>query len=109
PGRTGRQRPPLPDQRDVREVLPVRRRCRHGQPRPGGTGGMLVKIRPMQTADAGAVLRIYQAGMDSGNASFETWAPDWATFDAGKLPEHRYVAVDDADAVLGWVTVSAVS
>jgi phosphinothricin acetyltransferase len=67
-----------------------------------------VKIRPMHADDADAVLRIYQAGLDAGNASFETTAPPWPAFDAAKLPDHRYVAVDD-DAVLGWVAVSAVS
>jgi arsenite methyltransferase len=61
-----------------------------------------VKIRPMWEADADAVLRIYQAGLDSGQASFETTAPPWAAFDAGKLPDHRYVAVDeDSGGVLG--------
>ncbi|GAA4470640.1 GNAT family N-acetyltransferase [Phytohabitans houttuyneae] len=63
----------------------------------------------MGEADAAAVLRIYQAGMDYGHASFESVAPSWSAFDASKLPEHRYVAVDDHDTVLGWVTVSAVS
>jgi L-amino acid N-acyltransferase YncA len=66
-------------------------------------------VRPMRAADAKAVLAIYQAGMDTGNASFEHTAPDWAAFDAAKLPEHRFVAVDTADMVLGWVAVSAVS
>ena len=68
-----------------------------------------MRIRPMHTSDAGAVLRIYQAGMDSGHASFESAAPSWAAFDASRLPDHRYVAVDDHGAVVGWVTVSAVS
>ena len=66
-------------------------------------------IRPMTAADAGAVLTIYQVGLDSGNASFETTAPDWNTFDAQKLPGHRHVAADDDGAVLGWVAISAVS
>jgi L-amino acid N-acyltransferase YncA len=70
---------------------------------------VLVKIRPMAAADAAAVLRIYQAGLDTGQASFETTAPPWAAFDAGKLPGHRHVAIDDSDAVLGWVAVSPVS
>jgi phosphinothricin acetyltransferase len=71
---------------------------------------VLVKIRPMCETDADAVLRTYQAGLDSGDASFETTAPRWAAFDAGKLPDHRYVAVDeDSGGVLGWVAVSAVS
>jgi len=67
-----------------------------------------VKIRPMHADDADAVLRIYQAGLDAGNASFEPTAPPWPAFDAAKLPDHRFVAVED-DTVLGWVAVSAVS
>jgi phosphinothricin acetyltransferase len=63
----------------------------------------------MTAADAPAVLAIYQAGLDSGDASFETEAPDWAEFDAGRLPAHRLVAVDDAGRVLGWAAVTAVS
>ncbi|GGM89615.1 N-acetyltransferase [Dactylosporangium sucinum] len=63
----------------------------------------------MTAGDADAVLAIYQAGMDGGNASFEDTAPDWAAFDASKLPGHRFVAVDEAATVLGWVAVSPVS
>ncbi|MFC7279327.1 GNAT family N-acetyltransferase [Paractinoplanes rhizophilus] len=66
-------------------------------------------IRPMTAADADAVLAIYQAGLHGGDASFEHTAPDWAAFDASKLPAHRLVAVDDAGVVLGWVAVSPVS
>lgn len=63
----------------------------------------------MDAGDAGAVLRIYQTGIDAGHATFESQAPSWAEFDAAKLPEHRYVAVDDDGSVVGWVAVSAVS
>jgi phosphinothricin acetyltransferase len=65
----------------------------------------------MEAADAKAVLAIYRAGIDAGNASFEDTAPDWPAFDAAKLPRHRFVAVDPGDAgtVLGWVAVSPVS
>jgi phosphinothricin acetyltransferase len=66
-------------------------------------------IRRMDVSDADAVLRIYQAGLDTGDASFEVTAPTWATFDAARLAEHRYVAVDDEGTVVGWVAVSAVS
>jgi hypothetical protein len=52
----------------------------------------------MRPADAPAVLAIYQDGLDSGEASFETTAPDWAAFDAAKLPEHRWVATDPASS-----------
>src|SRR3954454_14206838 len=47
--------------------------------------------------------------MDGGDPSFENTDPSWAVFDAGKLPGHRFVAVDDHGMVLGWVAVSAVS
>ncbi|WP_203869145.1 GNAT family N-acetyltransferase [Plantactinospora endophytica] len=63
----------------------------------------------MRPGDADAVLAIYQAGLDGGHASFETIAPTWAAFDAGKLSAHRLVAVDPTDRVLGWVAVSPVS
>jgi L-amino acid N-acyltransferase YncA/DNA-binding transcriptional ArsR family regulator len=67
-------------------------------------------IRPMRAADASQVLAIYQAGLDTGQASFETTAPGWDAFDAARLPLHRHVAVATATGrVLGWVAVSAVS
>jgi phosphinothricin acetyltransferase len=68
-------------------------------------------IRAMRPEDAKQVLAIYQAGMDAGNASFEHTAPDWTEFDASKLPDHRFVAVEEgeSDTVLGWVAISAVS
>jgi phosphinothricin acetyltransferase len=62
----------------------------------------------MTAADAGAVLRIYQAGLDSDLASFETDAGPWAAFDAARLPGHRFVAERDG-AVIGWVAASRVS
>lgn len=70
-----------------------------------------VGITPMTAAHAGQVLAIYQAGIDEGDATFETAAPGWAEFSAARLPGHRFVAVGargDAE-VLGWVAVSATS
>jgi L-amino acid N-acyltransferase YncA len=69
-----------------------------------------LQIVPMLPAHADEVLAIYQAGIDEGNASFETAAPTWETFDVEKLPEHRLVALDDSDGrVLGWVAVARTS
>lgn len=62
----------------------------------------------MVAADADRVLAVYQAGLDTGNASFETTAPPWDAFDAAHLPAHRLVAAD-AELVLGWVAATAVS
>src|SRR5690606_20949622 len=70
---------------------------------------MDVTVRAMTAADAPAVRRIYQAGLDTELASFETVAPAWDVFDRERLPDHRFVAADEGGTVLGWVAVSTVS
>jgi L-amino acid N-acyltransferase YncA len=68
-----------------------------------------ILVEPMTPAHAAPVLAIYQAGIDSGDATFETAAPSWSRFDASKLPEHRLVARDARGTVLGWAACSATS
>jgi L-amino acid N-acyltransferase YncA len=81
-----------------------------GSPQPAGPAPRDVLIRPMEPRDAGQVLAIYQAGLDTGQASFETTAPAWKHFDAAKLPAHRHVAADTGTGqVLGWTAAIAVS
>jgi L-amino acid N-acyltransferase YncA len=65
-------------------------------------------IEPMAARHAPAVLAIYQAGIEEGNATFEERAPDWEEFSAARLPAHRFVAAAGG-SVLGWVAVSVVS
>src|SRR5947209_8781369 len=67
-----------------------------------------VRIEPMTGAHAAAVLAIYQAGIEEGNATFETRTPDWADFSTARLPVHRFVATTGGE-VAGWVASSAVS
>ena len=69
----------------------------------------VVRIEPMTAGHARQVLAIYQAGIDEGNATFETRAPGWAEFSAARLADHRLVALDASGVVLGWVAVSATS
>src|SRR5271166_177080 len=45
--------------------------------------GAGVRVEPMTGAHAAAVLAIYQAGIDEGNATFETRAPGWPAFTRG--------------------------
>ena len=64
----------------------------------------------MTDEHAHQVLAIYQAGIDEGDATFETAAPDWAEFKRTRLPEHRFVALDaSSGTVLGWVAASPTS
>jgi arsenite methyltransferase len=66
-------------------------------------------IRSMRAEDAGQVLEIYQDGLDTGDASFETTAPTWGRWDAAHLPDHRYVCVEASCRVIGWVALAPVS
>jgi phosphinothricin acetyltransferase len=66
------------------------------------------RIEPMTGAHADAVLAIYQAGIEEGNSTFETCAPDWAAFTAVRLPAHRFIAIAGG-RLAGWVAASAVS
>ncbi|NUS55884.1 MAG: N-acetyltransferase [Streptomycetaceae bacterium] len=63
----------------------------------------------MRPEHAEPVLAIYQAGIDTGHATFETRAPAWPDFDRTRLAEHRFVALADDGTVQGWVAASAVS
>ena len=66
-------------------------------------------IRAMTDRDAGAVLDIYQQGIDTGHATFESTVPGWADFDAGKLKAPRLVAEGADGEVVGWAVLSPTS
>jgi L-amino acid N-acyltransferase YncA len=71
---------------------------------------MITTVRTMRPDDADQVLAIYQAGLDTGHASFETVAPSWQQFDAARLAGHRHVAADASTGqIAGWAAASAVS
>jgi L-amino acid N-acyltransferase YncA len=65
-------------------------------------------IDPMRSSDWPDVRRIYEEGIATGRATFETAAPDWEAWDASHRPECRFVARRDG-RVMGWIALSAVS
>jgi L-amino acid N-acyltransferase YncA len=67
-----------------------------------------VSIRPMERADWPQVRTIYEEGTATGNATFETSAPDWEGWNAKHLEVGRLVARLDGQ-VVGWVALSPVS
>jgi L-amino acid N-acyltransferase YncA/DNA-binding transcriptional ArsR family regulator len=90
--------------------LPARPEQEFLPPLPPFPGPIGLTIRPMSAADARPVLAVYQAGLDAGDASFETEAPSWAAFDETRLPGHRHVATAAGTGeLLGWVAVTPVS
>lgn len=69
---------------------------------------MTFEIRTMNTDDWAAVSRIYQEGIATGMATFETSVPAWEVWDQSHLREGRLVAVE-GDNILGWAALTAVS
>src|SRR5919198_1490316 len=65
-------------------------------------------LRVLRPDDWPAVRAIYEAGIATGNATFDTAAPDWPAWDAAHLAEHRLVARLDG-RVLGWTALAPVS
>jgi len=65
-------------------------------------------IDSLLTQDWELVRAIYLEGMATGQATFETEAPDWERWDAGHLPQCRIVA-RSSDGILGWAALSPVS
>jgi L-amino acid N-acyltransferase YncA len=65
-------------------------------------------IQPLTAAHWPAVRAIYEQGIATGDATFETAAPEWAAWDRGHLAGHRLVATLDG-RVVGWATLAPVS
>ncbi len=65
-------------------------------------------IEPMTPGDWPAVRAIYLEGIATGQATFETEAPDWDRWDAAHLGFARLVARVSGN-VFGWAALSPVS
>jgi L-amino acid N-acyltransferase YncA len=65
-------------------------------------------VRDLRPADWPEVARIYEEGIRTGNATFETEVPSWEAWDAAHLDEHRFVAERDG-RVVGWIALAPVS
>ncbi|MFL5943186.1 MAG: GNAT family N-acetyltransferase [Gaiellaceae bacterium] len=64
-------------------------------------------VRDLRADDWPAVRAIYEVGIRSGNATFETEAPSWEDWDAAH-PTLRLVAERDG-SVVGWAALSPAS
>jgi L-amino acid N-acyltransferase YncA len=64
-------------------------------------------VRDLRPEDWPAVRAIYEEGIRTGNATFETEAPSWEDWDAGH-PTLRLVAERDG-SVVGWAALSPAS
>jgi phosphinothricin acetyltransferase len=68
----------------------------------------MLAIRTMTAADWVDVSRIYQQGIDTRIATFESAVPAWEAWNQSHLAHGRLLAVD-AGGTLGWAALTAVS
>lgn len=66
-----------------------------------------ITIRDLRPADWPEVAAIYEAGIRTGDATFETEVPPWETWDESHRRQ-RVVAVEEG-RVVGWAALSPVS
>jgi L-amino acid N-acyltransferase YncA len=67
-----------------------------------------LEITAMEAGDWNAVRAVYQEGIATGNATFETAVPEWDAWDRDHLRVCRLVARGKG-RVLGWAALSPVS
>ena len=72
------------------------------------TGAPALDIRRMQRRDWDAARRIYEEGIATGNATFETRAPSWDEWDDAHLVHSRLVGSRNGD-VVGWAALGPYS
>lgn len=64
-----------------------------------------VAIKPMTARDWPAVRRIYEEGIATGHATFETAAPAWDAWDSSHRADCRFVA-RRGGRIVGWIALS---
>jgi L-amino acid N-acyltransferase YncA len=70
---------------------------------------MKVALAKMLPAHWPGVRAVYEEGLATGDATFETEAPDWERWDASHLRACRLVALAEGGRVAGWAALSPVS
>ncbi len=70
---------------------------------------METNIREMTSDDYPSVAQIYDEGIATGNATFQTKAPNWESWDKDHLSFGRFVAENRAGEVVAWAALVPVS
>ncbi len=66
-----------------------------------------MEIVPLQAEHWDRVRAIYEEGIATGHATFETSAPDWPAWNAARHPAGRLIAIENG--ILGWAALSPIS
>src|SRR5688500_8403857 len=67
-----------------------------------------MRIEPLTETHWNDVKVIYERGIATGNATFQTQAPSWEDWDKAHVSNSRLVAIDH-EQVVGWAALSPVS
>jgi len=65
-------------------------------------------IQNLEPAHYSSVKRIYEEGIATGNATFQTEAPEWDEWNNSHLQHSRLVAIENGE-LLGWAALTPVS
>ncbi len=68
----------------------------------------MIEIRNMTSNDWKDVARIYDMGIATGHATFETETPSWEAWNNSHIKECRLIATEN-NQIVGWAALSAVS
>src|SRR5690348_13822618 len=68
----------------------------------------MITLEKMEDADWRFVKEIYEEGIATGNATFQTSAPQWEEWNNSHLAHSRVIA-KDGDDILGWAALTPVS
>jgi L-amino acid N-acyltransferase YncA len=68
----------------------------------------MIKIKPLEPLHWNEVRRIYEEGLHTGNATFQTSAPEWEEWDKTHIQTGRLVAIENEN-ILGWAALTPVS
>jgi phosphinothricin acetyltransferase len=69
---------------------------------------MQTPVEKMRREDWDSVRAIYEEGIATGDATFETEAPEWDDWDRAHLDDCRLVA-REAGGIVGWIALRCVS
>ena len=70
---------------------------------------MSLPVESMRPEHWPGVRAVYLEGLATGDATFETEAPDWGRWDASHLRACRLVALTEGGVVAGWAALGPVS
>ena len=70
---------------------------------------MNYEIREMQPEDGEVVLKIFQEGIDSDNATFDEEPPTWEVWDTKHFNLCRWILENENNEIVGWAAIQPIS